>query len=389
MNILFLTQFACFIISGMLALLLILTRFQIRWPNRRYEVSLWLMCGAMLALTFHFVLQMAFDIRAKSDAIGAVVNILFYAPIEYLVSYATFNLICYRKGRKRVGLFCSLSYALIIICFLMGFIGIVPKGSMHIGFWLYLMLAIFTLTVIFCIIVTFREMQHHRKIILDNTAEAMLPFDSFACVSYVSMGFCSLALMAGIISRAILLVIAPLVLLSVVVFIVSFVGYGFNIMPLDNMLEQQIEEEAEEEEPAEEEEEVDEGLTPERIAKIETLLAEWCKNGGFRDSAMNMPMLASMIHIHRKDLSAYFEDYLQSSFRVWLSDIRFQKAQSMLREETRYSNQTVSIECGFSSHAHLYKVFKAKTGMTPIQWRRFMAKKADEKSFIPTNETPI
>lgn len=388
MNILFLTQFACFIISGMLALLLILTRFQIRWPNRRYEVSRWLMCGAMLALTFHFVLQMAFDIRAKSDAIGAVVNILFYAPIEYLISYATFNLICYRSGRKRIGLFCSLSYALIVICFLMGFIGVVPKGSMHVGFWLYLMLAIFTLTVIFCIIVTFREMQHHRKIILDNTAEDMLPFDSFACVSYVSMGICCLALMAGIISRAILLVIAPLVLLSVVVFIVSFVGYGFNIMPLDNMLEQQIEE-AEEEEPAEEEEEVDEGLTPERIAKIETLLAEWCKNGGFRDSAMNMPMLASMIRIHRKDLSAYFEDYLQSSFRVWLSDIRFQKAQSMLREETRYSNQTVSIECGFSSHAHLYKVFKAKTGMTPIQWRRFMAKKADEKSFIPTNETPI
>lgn len=388
MNILFLTQFACFIISGMLALLLILTRFQIRWPNRRYEVSRWLMCGAMLALTFHFVLQMAFDIRAKSDAIGAVVNILFYAPIEYLVSYATFNIICYRKGRKRIGLFCSLSYALIVICFLMGFIGVVPKGSMHIGFWLYLMLAIFTLTVIFCIIVTFREMQHHRKIILDNTAEDMLPFDSFACVSYVSMGICCLALMAGIISRAILLVIAPLVLLSVVVFIVSFVGYGFNIMPLDNMLEQEIEEEAEEE-PAEVEEEVDEGLTPERIAKIETLLAEWCKNGGFRDSAMNMPMLASMICVNRKDLSAYFEDYLQSSFRVWLSDIRFQKAQSMLREETRYSNQTVSIECGFSSHAHLYKVFKAKTGMTPIQWRRFMAKKADEKSFIPTNETPI
>lgn len=389
MNILFLTQFACFIISGMLALLLILTRFQIRWPNRRYEVSRWLMCGAMLALTFHFVLQMAFDIRAKSDAIGAVVNILFYAPIEYLVSYATFNLICYRKGRKRIGLFCSLSYALIVICFLMGFIGVVPKGSMHIGFWLYLMLAIFTLTIIFCFIVTFREMQYHRKIILDNTAEDMLPFDSFACVSYVFMGICCLALMAGIISRAILLVIAPLVLLSVVVFIVSFVGYGFNIMPLDNMLEQEIEEEAEEEEPAEDEEEVDEGLTPERIAKIENLLAEWCKNGGFRDSAMNMPMLASMICVNRKDLSAYFEDYLQSSFRVWLSDIRFQKAQSMLREETRYSNQTVSIECGFSSHAHLYKVFKAKTGMTPIQWRRFMAKKADEKSFIPTNETPI
>lgn len=325
MNILFLTQFACFVVSGMLALFLILTRFQIRWPNHRYEVSRWLMCGAMLALTFHFVLQMAFDIRAKSDAVGAVVNILFYAPIEYLVTYATFNLICYRSGRKRVGLFCLLSYALIIICFLMGFIGVVPKGSTHIGFWLYLMLAIFTLTIIYCIIVTFREMQHHRKILLDNTAEDLLPFDSFASMSYVSMGICCLGLMAGIISRPILLVIAPLVLLSVVVFIVNFVGYGFNIMPLDNMLERQIEEETEEEteeeKPAEDEEEVDECLTPESIAKIEKLLAEWCKNGGFRDSAMNMPMLASMICVNRKDLSAYFEDYLQSSFRVWLSDI--------------------------------------------------------------------
>lgn len=113
MNILFLTQFACFVVSGMLALFLILTRFQIRWPNHRYEVSRWLMCGAMLALTFHFVLQMAFDIRAKSDAVGAVVNILFYAPIEYLMAYSTFNLICYRSGRKRIGLLCSLSYALL------------------------------------------------------------------------------------------------------------------------------------------------------------------------------------------------------------------------------------------------------------------------------------
>ena len=38
------------------------------------------------------------------------------------------------------------------------------------------------------------------------------------------MGICGLALMAGIISRTVLLVIAPLVLLSLVVFIVSFVG---------------------------------------------------------------------------------------------------------------------------------------------------------------------
>ena len=74
MNTLFLLQFACCIIVSMLGLILVLSRFQIRWSNRRYEVSRWLLAFSMFVLAGHYVLQMTYGFRAKSDEIGAVVN---------------------------------------------------------------------------------------------------------------------------------------------------------------------------------------------------------------------------------------------------------------------------------------------------------------------------
>lgn len=58
MNTLFLVQFACCIIVSMLGLILVLSRFQIRWTNRRYEVSRWLLAFSMFVLAGHYVLQM-------------------------------------------------------------------------------------------------------------------------------------------------------------------------------------------------------------------------------------------------------------------------------------------------------------------------------------------
>lgn len=90
MNTLFLVQFACCIIVSMLGLILILSRFQIRWYNRRYEVSRWLLAFAMFVLTGHYVLQMTYGFRAESDEIGAVVNILFYCPVSFIISYSVY-----------------------------------------------------------------------------------------------------------------------------------------------------------------------------------------------------------------------------------------------------------------------------------------------------------
>lgn len=363
MNTLFLVQFACCIIVSMLGLILVLSRFQIRWTNRRYEVSRWLLAFSMFVLAWHYVLQMVCGFRAKGDEIGAVVNVLFYSLVSFIISYATYNLICYRSGRKKFALMGCVSYALILICFFFGY-NDTPRG-MHMGEWLYVMLALFAVTIMYSTYTTVIEMRYHRKIIEENTTEDLLPFDRYAYASYGMASIMVLAMVGAICYRPLLYCVGPLMLFSLISFTISFLGYGYNMIPAEVRMELDTADEPLE--VMEESEEV--GLGSEKISIIESMLASWCDKGGYRDSTVNMPMLSVKLGIPRNELSLYFENYLKSSFRIWLSDIRFKEAQRMLLEECRYSNDTISSECGFSSHAHLYKIFKAKTGFTPGQWR--------------------
>lgn len=363
MNTLFLVQFACCIIMSMLGLILVLSRFQIRWTNRRYEVSRWLLAFSMFVLAWHYVLQMVCGFRAKGDEIGAVVNVLFYSPVSSFISYATYNLICYRSGRKKFALMGCVSYALILICFFFGY-NDTPRG-MHMGEWLYVMLVLFAVTILYSVYTTVIEMRYHRKIIEEKTTEDLLPFDRYAYASYGVASIMVLAMVGAICYRPLLYCVGPLMLFSLISFTISFLGYGYNMIPAEVRLELDTADEPLE--VMEESEEV--GLGSEKISIIESMLTSWCDKGGYRDSTVNMPMLSVKLGIPRNELSLYFENYLKSSFRIWLSDIRFKEAQRMLLEECRYSNDTISSECGFSSHAHLYKIFKAKTGFTPGQWR--------------------
>lgn len=363
MNTLFLVQFACCIIMSMLGLILVLSRFQIRWTNRRYEVSRWLLAFSMFVLAWHYVLQMVCGFRAKGDEIGAVVNVLFYSPVSSFISYATYNLICYRGGRKKFALMGCVCYALILICFFFGY-NDTPRG-MHMGEWLYVMLVLFAVTILYSVYTTVIEMRYHRKIIEENTTEDLLPLDRYAYASYGVASIMVLAMVGAICYRPFLYCVGPLMLFSLISFTISFLGYGYNMIPAEVRLELDTADEPLE--VMEESEEV--GLGSEKISIIESMLASWCDKGGYRDSTVNMPMLSVKLGIPRNELSMYFENCLKSSFRIWLSDIRFKEAQRMLLEECRYSNDTISSECGFSSHAHLYKIFKAKTGFTPGQWR--------------------
>ena len=363
MNTLFLVQFACCIIVSMLGLILVLSRFQIRWSNRRYEVSRWLLAFSMFVLAWHYVLQMVCGFRAKGDEIGAVVNVLFYSPVSSFISYATYNLICYRGGRKKFALLGCGGYALILICFFFGY-NDTPRG-MHMGEWLYVMLALFAVTIMYSTYTTVIEMRYHRKIIEENTTEDLLPFDRYTYTTYGLAGIMVLAMVGAICYRPLLYCVGPLMLFSLISFTISFLGYGYNMIPAEVRLELDTADEPLE--VMEESEEV--GLGSEKISIIESMLTSWCDKGGYRDSTVNMPMLSVKLGIPRNELSMYFENCLKSSFRIWLSDIRFKEAQRMLLEECRYSNDTISSECGFSSHAHLYKIFKAKTGFTPGQWR--------------------
>lgn len=188
----------------------------------------------------------------------------------------------------------------------------------------------------------------------------------------------------AILSTTTLYIFGPLVLMAILFFVLTFISLGTGYMPSEELLDSEGEELAEELEAgaslppsgasacAEASTVSPSGrsaLSEERIALIQERIDTWCVQRGYKDYSINFMTLSRSLSISKPDLSVYFSQRLHTTFRVWLSDIRFRAAQSMMLEHPHYSNDVISAECGFSSRTQLYRIFKAKEGCTPTAWR--------------------
>ena len=370
METLFILQFACCLVTSMLAIMLVYSRFQMRWINARYERSRWLICAAMVLLAVHYVLQMGHGLRASGDDVGAVINILFYTPCIMLISLGIINIECGRIFQKH---YFSVGMCGLVVLGVTFLIGVYLSGSLHLGVVLYVMFAQFIALLLYFIFISLHETHLRRKVIEAQTATDLLPFDRYTLSSTLFMSAMAFMLVFAILNRGLLYVFGPIMLISLLLFVLAFIGLGYNYRPFDGIMEDDL--------PNADADLLQEGMTDgegtlpqqkmdvSRMKEIDAAISEWCAHGGFRDSEVTMSMLSRHLGIPRRELTQYFALYLQSSFRVWLSDIRFQEARRMLLENPHYSNEIISVECGFSSHAQLYKIFRTKAGMTPRMFK--------------------
>lgn len=370
METLFILQFACCLVTSMLAIMLVYSRFQMRWINARYERSRWLICAAMVLLAVHYVLQMGHGLRASGDDVGAVINILFYTPCIMLISLGIINIECGRIFQKH---YFSVGMCGLVVLGVTFLIGVYLSGSLHLGVVLYVMFAQFIALLLYFIFISLHETHLRRKVIEAQTATDLLPFDRYTLSSTLFMSAMAFMLVFAILNRGLLYVFGPIMLISLLLFVLAFIGLGYNYRPFDGIMEDDL--------PNADADLLQEGMTDgegtlpqqkmdvSRMKEIDAAISEWCAHGGFRDSEVTMSMLSRHLGIPRRELTQYFALYLQSSFRVWLSDIRFLAARRMLLENPHYSNEIISVECGFSSHAQLYKIFRTKAGMTPRMFK--------------------
>lgn len=381
METLFILQFACCLVTSMLAIMLVYSRFQMRWINARYERSRWLICAAMVLLAVHYVLQMGHGLRASGDDVGAVINILFYTPCIMLISLGIINIECGRIFQKH---YFSVGMCGLVVLGVTFLIGVYLSGSLHLGVILYVMFAQFIALLLYFIFISLHETHLRRKVIEAQTATDLLPFDRYTLSSTLFMCAMAFMLVFAIMNRGLLYVFGPLMLISLLLFVLAFIGLGYNYRPFDGIMEDDLSDadadllqeglacgDDEEALPLQK-------LDVSRMKEIDAAVSEWCTHGGFRNSEVTMSMLSRNIGIPRRELTLYFVQYLQSSFRVWLSDVRFQEARRMLLENPHYSNEIISVECGFSSHAQLYKIFRTKAGMTPRMFKEKLVSQTKE-----------
>lgn len=444
MDHLFLLQFACFLFMLFNAFTLAVTRLQARWLNPRYERARWLIFVGIMGLAAHYLMQMRYGFRAVDDAVGATVNALVYAPCFSLISMGIFHIEATHVRRRRVYVVCTTINLAIFACF---FIGFLQHGEMRIGAWLYAMQALFAANVVYCIVVIVREIIKRRRLLETMAGGDIMPYVRYSRASLLILFFPALVSPFAIISTKLLYFFAPLGLMAFLFFVLSFVALGYSYQPKESLLDEEAEEKvgpavvvaqqektvaqlavaapgvasadvaspgvvspgeaapcdgahagttpdnatpdnafhADAAHAADQAEETQTAsLMPEdRRKQIQQRLDEWCAAMGYKDGGVNLLSLSHSIHISKDDLTLFFDQCLNTTFRIWLSDIRFAAAKKMMIANPDYSNDIISSECGFTSRTHLYRIFKAREACTPTVWReRYLAGSHDSDASL-------
>ena len=369
MDSLFLLQFACFIFMLINAFIVALSHLHVRWENKRYERSRWMIVGALIGLAIQYVLQMTFGFRAMHDNLGAVINILLYTPCFSLISIGIYNIETTRANLRKMILMCSGIYAAIIVVFC---VGISLHHSLYIREGLYLMLTLFCVSVFYCIYMIIQEMIRRKNMLETMAATDLLPYVRYSRASVVILWLAVLAMPVAIFSTTLLYIVGPAVLLALLFFNLTFIALGNSYIPTEELLDKEEESQrcgGAKEKPLQQ-------LSEERRNFIQNSLDQWCMDLGYKDCNVNMLTLSYTLCISKNELSLFFDQCLHSNFRIWLSEIRLNAAKKMMLEYPDYSNDIISAECGFSCRTHLYRIFKTKEGCSPTAWRDFQSTEA-------------
>ena len=369
MDSLFLFQFACFIFMLINAFIVALSHLHVRWENKRYERSRWMIVAALIGLAIQYVLQMTFGFRAMHDNLGAVINILLYTPCFSLISIGIYNIETTRANLRKMILICSGIYAAIIVVFC---VGICLHHSLYIREGLYLMLTLFCVSVFYCIYMIIQEMIRRKNMLETMAATDLLPYVRYSRASVIILWLAVLAMPVAIFSTTLLYIVGPAVLLALLFFNLTFIALGNSYIPTEELLDKEEESQrcgGAKEKPLQQ-------LSEERRNFIQNSLDQWCMDLGYKDCNVNMLTLSRTLCISKNELSLFFDQCLHSNFRIWLSEIRLNAAKKMMLEYPDYSNDIISAECGFSCRTHLYRIFKTKEGCSPTEWRDFQSTEA-------------
>ena len=366
MDSLFLLQFACFIFMLVNAFFVALSHLHVRWENKRYERSRWMIVVALIGLAIQYAVQMVFGFRAMHDNLGAVINILIYTPCFSLISMGIYNIETTSSNLRKMILMCSGIYAAIIVVFC---VGISLHHSLYIREGLYLMLTLFCVSVFYCIYMIIQEMIRRKNMLETMAATDLLPYVRYSRASVVILWLAVLAMPVAIFSTTLLYIVGPAVLLALLFFNLTFIALGSSYIPTEELLDKEEESQrcgGAKEKPLQQ-------LSEERRNFIQNSLDQWCRDLGYKDCNVNMLTLSYTLCISKNELSLFFDQCLHSNFRIWLSEIRLNAAKKMMLEYPDYSNDIISAECGFSCRTHLYRIFKTKEGCSPTEWRDFQS----------------
>lgn len=363
---LILLQSCSLTVSALLALILLVTRIHQPQTSASYETSRWLLFASMLIFAVHYFLQMRFGFRARSEDLGVLVNLIFYTPISYMVTYATLRLVSNRHHKKVYLLVCLCSIALIAlllsVCYFI-------NGNLHMPLALRVVAAIRFGSILTLIIYSAKEIRRVTRSVENETGGDIRQFMIYMRTGTALLYIIGLVMPFSIFKNKALFVMGPVFFFILCFYILSFVALGFNITQVADI----IDEESEINNPVSEETQAAAELSPSlphsRCEAISEAIELWRKQRGFSNPETNCTNLAVKLGIPKRQLISYLNQKEGKTFRVWLSELRIEEAKRILLESDNFKLEAVAVACGFSHRNYLQNRFKAITGLTPREWQ--------------------
>lgn len=371
-NVLLIIQASLMGVSLTLFFALVLSSLQKTDTTKAYEIVRWLLAFAMLLFAVHYIMQMVFGFRAQGDDVGAVVNILFYSPIAYILSYSILRIGCgnnyYRKFRIM-----SITGTVLIFCTFVG--GYLYYGSMHMKGALYIMGLLYFFSIVLFIIYPMKEIRRIRKMVDEESGQEPVLFNMYMRTCTKLLWISALCIAFSIFYTPLLVIIGPFFFIALVFYIVCFLALGYNIRQMSNIIVAEVEDEVNADGGETGTVAVKAVMSEERKEMTKALIEGWIKNQGYASSEINSTLLATRLNIPKRQLVQYLREVEGKTFRIWLSDLRLEEAKRLIIEHLEYSTETVAESCGFS-RSHLQVKFKEATGFTTNEWRDNHARKS-------------
>ncbi|WP_337667035.1 AraC family transcriptional regulator, partial [Prevotellamassilia timonensis] len=311
MKSLFILQLVCCVITAMLALQLAMASLQVRWKVWRYEISRWILVASMLLSSVHYLLQMIHGLRAQGTDVGAAFNILFYTPVAFAITLSIINIESTGSKVRRYCLRSMMAYILIAIVFV---IGMFKSHSLHIGNMLYVMLGLFVASMAYFIFIIRKETKARKQKLMENYGTDLIPYVRYSQASLILLYFAAGFLPVAILFNTLLYIIGPLILLSVIFFVQTFIAMGYYITPKEVIPEDNDAEATDTEAEYTEAEDTKDDkntldtniLTANKKTEIELALKKWCEEGFYKDYEVNIYSLATKLGYKKNELTEYF-----------------------------------------------------------------------------------
>lgn len=364
-----------------LSLLLLLSRFQKPDTTKVYEQIRWLLIFAMLLLVIHYALQIGFGFRAQGDDVGALINILFYSPVIYILSYSQVRIGCGSGYQNRHIVASIISMMLIFGCFIFGYL---HYGTLHMMGALHTMGLLFFLTLAYFILYPASEIRRVRKLVDEESGREPIQYNLYMRSGTILLDLAAALIPFSIFYTPALAIAGPIILVALLLYIICFIALGFDIRTVKHIITDEIEKakparettvRANDPAPVPEEETVKEELTAisdDVRLHVSQAIATWRQNQGYGQPDLNSVLLATKLNIPKRTLVQYLREVEGKTFRVWLSDLRLEEAKRMMKDCPDYSNETIAEACGVS-RSYLQAKFKESTGLTINEWKESLS----------------